>query len=60
MSKWYEIPDWKCHICGHDHQFMAQSHRPQWGTRYFCDEADHSCFNDNIGRYWEDLEEGEE
>lgn len=44
-----------CHACGHSHQFMASASNAA-ETRYFCHEDGHSCYNDNRGNYFGELD----
>lgn len=49
-----------CHACGHEHAIMASASQRfgsgPWENRYFCHEDDHSCYNDNRGNYFGELD----
>lgn len=44
-----------CHDCGHEHKVMASASQGDV-QRYFCHANDHSCYNDNRGNYFGELD----
>lgn len=47
-----------CFACGHSHRHLASAWNSKQGQRFFCHENDHSCYNDQRGRYFEDTTQG--